>query len=972
MGKRIGIFGGGLAGCTAALMAKEAGLEPVIIERRSYLGFEINGRYQIFTETKNWDVYEKNGHLTLKGEKVRNEICFFQGETKAGLMKQIYEADIPCLLFTHVAGVICDERNVVAGLVLANSYGEYYLPVDALLDCTGDGILGNMVYGHRQGGFIERERVVKASFAVELECAEWKKEYLELEGDSLWAGKVKLHASRRGEDTRIAVFEMTIPVDIDIHPAYVRSYVENVVKAETISIISRIRDSARDSEIYLINIAAETATEPAVGNSFRNFIGLYENSCPIVFLFEPDTLLRTEKTLSELIEMVCLQNSSQNNQGKAVFINGKRYEIEEALVIKTGKGLNIGKMNLSAVRLNPELLETFSTGTAVAGLGTAGIAALYGLGRNSSYIGVESQYILGGTRTAGHVVNYYYGRQGGFTEKINREFLNFDRNILKTPEHDREKYGYVNLALMHHRRVAEKKQQHFLGSTVCDVIKEENKVTGLVFVNESGIFALHAAACLDMTGNGDVAVLAGADSVFGADEDGICETYSQWGVEERVHENFHYRKAVGDYDMVDTTEYGDLLRASMVAQMKNSSYYSSNPVSYREGRRIIGRDYIDIKRAIRNDPVEEPVAVAVSTIDNHGKTTVDFSRMGFGAVGRDYKVTLPLGCFIPRGLEAILVGGKAISVDKDTLAVVRMNADIQNAGYALGYVSGQMALNKGKAVQYADIKEFLQKEDLIPDEYVKRRFPDAQQSINGLSEEEPYSLLDVILQKKEEILPLLLNTYDECDKDDRQLLIAKALAWFGSRTGRRLIVERLRWLKDHENTDSSCDITDRSDTVRHGIGEKLNDYWEMNQLIEVAGRISDSEITRLLCRLIEECEAGGAPHESRFPYFKVRRDETCIPYYERIFNLAHVFYSYPNIEAAQALECLLEKEHIGGGHYAEKITSEPFMMASYLELTIAAAAFRCGSEKGRELLEKYAKDVRSVYAKMAQRELQNK
>lgn len=966
MGKRICILGGGLAGCTAALMAKEAGFEPVIIERRSYLGFEINGRYQIFTEAENWDIYEQNGRLNLKGEKVKNEICFFQGETKAGLMKQIYEADIPCLLFTHAAGLICDERGAAAGLILANSYGEYLLPADAVLDCTGDGVLKNMVAGYRESSIHGSGNTVRASFAFELECAAWKEELLELEGDSLWDGKVQLHPSKRGADTRIAVFEVKIPMKEDMNPAYTRSYIEHTVKAEMVSVISRIRDHVQDSFVYLINMAAEAATEPEADGSFCNFTGLYENPCPISFPFTPDSLLRMETAWKDRMEEICLEKDFQKNPGSVIYMNGRKHTIEEALTMGAGQGLEIGPMKLPPVRLNPELFEKLSTGTAVAGLGAAGMAALYGLGADASFAGVESQYILGGTRTAGHVINYYYGRQGGFTKKLNAEFLNFDRSILKTPEHDREKFGYVDLALMHHYRAAKKKQPLLLGTVVCDVIKEENKVTGLVFVNETGIFSLSAAVCIDTTGNGDAAVLAGADYVFGADEDGICQTYSQWGVEERVHENFHHRSTVGDYDMADTTKYEDLLRASMVAQMKNSSYYSSNPVSYREGRRIVGRDYIDIKSAVRNDPVKEPIAVAVSTIDNHGKTTADFARMGFCAVAREYKVTLPLGCFIPKGLEGILVGGKAVSVDKDTLAVIRMNADVQNAGYALGYIARLMAENGGKAVQYSEIEEFLQREDLIPDEYTKRKFPDAQEAAAVLTEKEPYSLLNVILQKKEEVLPFLLDAYAACD---RRLLIAKALAWFGDASGRDLIIERLLWLKDHENTDPSCDIAERSDTVRHGMGEELNDYWEMNQLIEVAGRIRNPKITKLLCSLMESCETGGPPYESRFPYFKARREETCIPYYERIFNLVHVFYSSPDREAVKALESLLEKEFIGGGHYAEKITDEPFMMASYLEVTIAAAAFRCGSARGRAILEKYAEDVRSVYAKMARKEL---
>lgn len=190
----------------------------------------------------------------------------------------------------------------------------------------------------------------------------------------------------------------------------------------------------------------------------------------------------------------------------------------------------------------------------------------------------------------------------------------------------------------------------------------------------------------------------------GSKDEGISQTYSQWGMEERAHENFHQRKGAGDYDMVDTTEYKDMLRASMIGQMRNCDYYSSNPVSYREGRRIIGREYLDVKRAIRNQGISEPMTVAMSIIDNHGKTVVDFSRMGFATGIVKHKFVIPMGCFIPKDIDGLLVGGKAISVDRDTISVVRMVADIQNAGYALGYLAGRMAKNDGKAVAYEEIR----------------------------------------------------------------------------------------------------------------------------------------------------------------------------------------------------------------------------------------------------------------------------
>ena len=45
------------------------------------------------------------------------------------------------------------------------------------------------------------------------------------------------------------------------------------------------------------------------------------------------------------------------------------------------------------------------------------------------------------------------------------------------------------------------------------------------------------------------------------------------------------------------------------------------------------------------------------------------------------------------------------------------------------------------------------------------------------------------------------------------------------------------------------------------------------------------------------------------------------------------------------------------------------VMCALLELRMAAAAARCGSEEGRTLLEKYAREDRSVFRKFAKKEL---
>ncbi len=60
-----------------------------------------------------------------------------------------------------------------------------------------------------------------------------------------------------------------------------------------------------------------------------------------------------------------------------------------------------------------------------------------------------------------------------------------------------------------------------LFSPVCDVLMEENRVTGVVVREKRGHVAYHAAVVVDATGDGDAAAAAGCEFMEGREEDGI-------------------------------------------------------------------------------------------------------------------------------------------------------------------------------------------------------------------------------------------------------------------------------------------------------------------------------------------------------------------------------------------------------------------------------------------------------------------
>jgi len=64
---------------------------------------------------------------------------------------------------------------------------------------------------------------------------------------------------------------------------------------------------------------------------------------------------------------------------------------------------------------------------------------------------------------------------------------------------------------------------------------------------------------------------------------------------------------------------------------------------------------------------------------------------------------VPLRCMLPRGMDGVIVTGLGMSAHRDALPVIRMQADVQNQGFAAGLVSARSAA-AGCPVREVDLK----------------------------------------------------------------------------------------------------------------------------------------------------------------------------------------------------------------------------------------------------------------------------
>ncbi|MFM9331047.1 FAD-dependent oxidoreductase [Paenibacillus mesotrionivorans] len=342
--------------------------------------------------------------------------------------------------------------------------------------------------------------------------------------------------------------------------------------------------------------------------------------------------------------------------------------------------------------MKPNQLECIETDVLIAGGGTSGcLAALAAAEEGARVVLVESDSALGGVATRGGIHRYYYGSPGGLQELVDRRTEEIARVFGgKTKGFHPEAKRAALSALC-----AERGVQVFLNTVVNGVAMSGTTVSGVRAASPWGQLRITAKVTVDCTGNGSVVRMAGGTLRYGRELDGIYHNYSYIprGLQNGVlgYDNL-------DAGWVDPYDPWDVTRAffrgrEWVAEacQQGSRYFGlSAMLGLREGGRIEGDTTIRLADYIEDTPSPEVITRSYSHLDNHGFDTGNesgFSQLWISVLGLFTKglwCDIPYGSLLPRGLEGILVGGRALSVDRDVSMGVRMQKDMHKVGEAAG------------------------------------------------------------------------------------------------------------------------------------------------------------------------------------------------------------------------------------------------------------------------------------------------
>ncbi len=245
-------------------------------------------------------------------------------------------------------------------------------------------------------------------------------------------------------------------------------------------------------------------------------------------------------------------------------------------------------------------------------------------------------------------------------------------------------------------------------SLAMGAVMDGRRVAGVEVATWLGRGVVLGRIVIDASGEGDVCAAAGAESFYLNDGD-LC-------LEEASFRDIGLNVNVVPLDPIDIA--GSTLHHAFAPRAGKVGWDFLPMSQIRETRRIrgdnAGRTYRDV------------ITVALSAFDPHGYYSSDATFGGLMIPDKHAKgsVTayIPLRAVIPAGLEGIFMAGRCHSMTHDVQAMIRMNPDVINEGYAVGHAAA-LCVKDGtptRRVDLAKLQKHLVEVDILPAEDIAR------------------------------------------------------------------------------------------------------------------------------------------------------------------------------------------------------------------------------------------------------------
>ncbi len=580
----------------------------------------------------------------------------------------------------------------------------------------------------------------------------------------------------------------------------------------------------------------------------------------------------------------------------------------------------------------------------VIGGGTAGACAAIAAARRGARVLVtEFQEALGGIGTVGLIGIPYHGLRKGFACEVPFPGNGF------TVEDKMEWYR---------REIRRAGGDIWLGALAFDALQENGRVTGVALATPVGCGTVSGNVVIDSTGNADIAIAAGADWRYGDHPMDIAMQGAGLSVRDAASS-----PANSDFLLVDDADPVDVSRAVVGAHLAmDVQCYDTVPIPLtRERRTVVGEHELSYLDQIAGRTYADSVVLSASDYDSHGYPSLPyFAMLPHDADSRNANHPAPGGechtpyrCLLPKGLDGILVAGLGISMHRDAAALVRMQHDMHNQGYAMGVAATMIAKSGGKTrdLDIAALQRHLVSiGNLPPDVLEHEDQPSAsetalREAVRALglaaNPTEAGRPLALILAHPEQSHPLIADEFAN-SADDRKLYLARILGFLGDRRAVPPLLEAL------------ADVRQWDPKIFQGImAEYAHLPTPVDTLVMALGWTKDPRAVPQILRMLTMLDGASPLSHHRAVALAL----------ERIGAAA----------AARPLHDLLQKPGMRG-HALTRIVPLPDQppdqrrrLGALREIVLARALLRCGdcNQLAKTILQEYRHDLRPLFHRHA-------
>jgi len=579
----------------------------------------------------------------------------------------------------------------------------------------------------------------------------------------------------------------------------------------------------------------------------------------------------------------------------------------------------------------------------VIGGGTGGAPAGVGAARSGvRTLVAEVLSGLGGVGTLGLIGRYWFGNRVGFTAEVD---AGADDRTSRVVEN-----GWDIEAKMqwYHEQISQAGGAIWYKTALMDVLTDGNRVTGAVLATPQGPVTVTANCVVDATGAGEVAARAGAEMV----ETGQGKLAIQGtGLPGRnPREDYHNT----DYDFIDESNAEDAATAHVTARRKfKAAFDAGQLIDSRERRRIVGDMEVSPMDIRLGRVFPDTIVKARSNFDTHGYTLHPL----FMIVPPDHEpleAYIPLRALLPKGIDGVLVTGLGISAHRDAMPVIRMQADVQNQGYAAGVIAAKATDGRIRNLDLEDIQTHLVERGILEPELkgAGDSFPLPESDIAEALRDAPRNpeKIDRLFTLPDaERNARLRRAFAEAEEEEARRFYSFVLGILGDASGQDTLeadVASMPW-------DEGWDYT--------GMGQFGASMSPLDSRIIALGRCAGKKSVEMLIS-----KAGQLPSPLTFSHVRA---------------LCDAFTELGDPSGTTALEGLLQRENVSGhtittqeerdATATESEIETRFRNDSLIELHLATALVRLQPDHptGVRTLEAYTRDLRGLYARHAQRVL---